>query len=219
MTPAVARRPVFELDRERLMFGIVGDRHDHLRRPQVIRQRVDGSAIAPERLVAGVALEQRENHPARRAAPFDDLEQLAERHQLLEPVLERQAADFAWSDGLALEHEGAGFGGALDQERLEIALVLDERLAAAALGAEQRRLRDVDVAAIDEIAHLPVEERQQQRPDVRSVDVRVGHDDDAVIAQLRGVEFIQRRCRSRAPRSACGFPRGRASCRNAPSRR
>ena len=38
--------------------------------------------------------------------------------------------------------------------------------------------------------HLPVEERQQQRPDVRSVHVGVRHDDDAVVAQLLDVEVL-----------------------------
>ena len=69
----------------------------------------------------------------------------------------------------------------------------------AALGAEERRLRDVDVARVDQLAHLPVEERQQQRADVRSVDVGVGHDDDPVVAELRDVELLRRRCRCRAP--------------------
>ena len=40
------------------------------------------------------------------------------------------------------------------------------------------------------LAHLPVEERQQQRADMRAVDVGVGHDDDLVIAQLVGVELV-----------------------------
>ena len=60
----------------------------------------------------------------------------------------------------------------------------------ALLEAVQRRLRDVDIAALDQLPHLPVEERQQQRADVRAVDVGVGHDDDLVIAQLVGVEFL-----------------------------
>jgi hypothetical protein len=49
---------------------------------------------------------------------------------------------------------------------------------------------DVDVAAVDELGHLPVEERQQQGPDVRAVHVRVGHDDDAVVAELLDVEVL-----------------------------
>ncbi len=63
---------------------------------------------------------------------------------------------------------------------LQVALVLAE------LGFVERRLRDVDVAALDQFGHLPVEKRQQQRADVRTVDVRVGHDNDAVVAQLFG---------------------------------
>ena len=50
--------------------------------------------------------------------------------------------------------------------------------------AEQRRLGHVDVAAFDQIVHLAVEERQQQRADVRAVDVGVGHDDDFAVAAL-----------------------------------
>src|SRR5262249_23014636 len=73
----------------------------------------------------------------------------------------------------------------------ELALVLDIRLRLAALDAEQRRLRDVDVAVIDHRRQLSVEERQQQRPDVRAVDVGVGHDDDAVVAELLDVEVLR----------------------------
>ena len=54
----------------------------------------------------------------------------------------------------------------------------------------QRRLRDVDVTALDQHRHLAVEEGQQQRADVRAVDVGVGHDDDAVVAQLVDVEVL-----------------------------
>src|SRR3546814_10947293 len=39
-------------------------------------------------------------------------------------------------------------------------------------------------------AHLAIEEGEQQRADVRAVDVGVGHDDDLVIAQFCKVEFV-----------------------------
>ena len=52
------------------------------------------------------------------------------------------------------------------------------------LDAEQRRLGDVDVAALHQLEHLPVEEREEQRADVRAVDVGIGHDDDLVVAAL-----------------------------------
>jgi hypothetical protein len=46
------------------------------------------------------------------------------------------------------------------------------------------------VTAINQLVHLPVEERQQQRPDVRAVDVGVSHDDDAVITEFIDVEVL-----------------------------
>ena len=90
---------------------------------------------------------------------------------------------------------------------LQLVVVLEVRLFLALLHLVQRRLRDVDVPALDQLGHLPVEEREQQRADVRAVDVRVGHDDDAVIAQLVGVVLVlvlplspsSCRCRCRAP--------------------
>ena len=79
---------------------------------------------------------------------------------------------------------------AFDEVVLERALVLEVLLGRTALDLIERRLGDVDVAAIDQLAHLAVEERQQQRSDVGAVDVGVGHDDDLVVAQLVGVEFF-----------------------------
>ncbi len=45
-------------------------------------------------------------------------------------------------------------------------------------------------AALDQFGHLAVEEGEQQGADVGAVHVRVGHDDDAVVAQLRHVEVV-----------------------------
>ena len=54
----------------------------------------------------------------------------------------------------------------------------------------QRRLCNVDVAAFNDFRHLTIEEGQQQRTNVRAVDVRIGHDDDAVVAQFVRVVLI-----------------------------
>ncbi len=54
----------------------------------------------------------------------------------------------------------------------------------------ERRLGDIEVAALDQLRHLPVEEGQQQGADVGAVDVGVGHDDDLVVAHLVGVEVV-----------------------------
>ena len=54
------------------------------------------------------------------------------------------------------------------------------------------------MAVVDQAGHLAVEEGHQQRGDMRAVDVGVGHDDDALVAQLVLAD-IARPCRSRAP--------------------
>ena len=79
----------------------------------------------------------------------------------------------------------------LDAVRFEGRVVLEvNRLGVAALQPIERRLRDVEKTLVDQVRHLAEEERQQQRADVAAVDVGVGHDDDAVIARLRGVEIL-----------------------------
>jgi hypothetical protein len=91
------------------------------------------------------------------------------------------------------------------QEAVQRRAVLEVQLFLAGLDLVQRRLGDVDVAALDQLGHLAVEEGQQQGADVRAVHVGVGHDDDAVVAQLVDVEVVAalpvRRwpCRCRCP--------------------
>src|SRR3546814_10342996 len=68
--------------------------------------------------------------------------------------------------------------------------VCSSDLGLALLDLVQRRQADVDVAALDQFGHLPVEESKQQGADVRTVDVGVGHDDDAVVAQLVRVVLV-----------------------------
>ena len=68
-------------------------------------------------------------------------------------------------------------------------VILQVALVAADLDLVQRRLRDIDVAARHQLGHLAIQQRQQQRADVRAVHVRVGHDDQAVVAQLVDIEI------------------------------
>ena len=76
------------------------------------------------------------------------------------------------------------------QELLQFQLVLEVLLLLTNLRFVQRWLRDVDVAALNEIGHLAIEEREQKRADVCTVDVGIGHDDDAVVAQLLDVVIV-----------------------------
>src|ERR1700681_4451607 len=72
----------------------------------------------------------------------------------------------------------------------EFVLVANITFSLAALDAIQRRLRNVDVTAIDEFLHVAEEKRQQQRADVTAIDVRIGHKNYFVIAEFTGVEIV-----------------------------
>src|SRR5581483_7425429 len=52
----------------------------------------------------------------------------------------------------------------------------------------KRWLGDVDSAGADQVSHLPEKESQQQRADVRSIDIGVCHDDDPAIPQFRNIK-------------------------------
>jgi hypothetical protein len=79
-------------------------------------------------------------------------------------------------------------GAELEEDAVELLVVVDVLLALLALDFIERRLGDVDVAALDQALHLPVEEREQQGADVGAVDVGIRHDDDLVVTGLVGVE-------------------------------
>jgi hypothetical protein len=74
----------------------------------------------------------------------------------------------------------------IEQVVLQRALVLEVLLRLAAQDLVERGLGDEDMTAVDDVAHLLVEEREQQRADMRAVDIGVGRDDDLVVAQLVG---------------------------------
>ena len=54
----------------------------------------------------------------------------------------------------------------------------------------QGRLRDIDMAALDQLPHLAEEKRQQESSNMGPIHVRIGHDDDAVIAQFVRIELL-----------------------------
>ncbi len=56
------------------------------------------------------------------------------------------------------------------------------------LNAKDGRAGNIDVAGIDQRAHVLVEERQQQDADMRTINVCIGHDDDLVVARLADIE-------------------------------
>src|SRR5438067_526955 len=60
----------------------------------------------------------------------------------------------------------------------------------AELKAIQGRLADEDAAFLDERAEVPVQEREEERADVRPVDIGVGEQDGLAIAELLRVEVL-----------------------------
>ncbi len=112
-------------------------------------------------------------------------------HRLGELVLARQFGQRVAGDLAAIGAQQAGLLHRQAQHvRVQLVVVLDIALVLAVLDLVQRRLRNIDIAALDDVGHLPVEERQKQRADVRAVDVRIGHDDDAVVTQLLEVVVV-----------------------------
>ena len=114
-----------------------------------------------------------------------------------EPAVELAQRPRDDAEALDVDLDRAGGTGDLDaldllpdHEVLELALGLHVHLRPAGLDLVQRRLRDVDVARVDEALHVPEQEGQDQRPDVRAVDVGVGHHDQPVVARLLEIEVL-----------------------------
>ncbi len=54
----------------------------------------------------------------------------------------------------------------------------------------KRRLRKVNMPVLDQLFHVAEEEREQQYPYVRSVYVRIRHDDYLAVAELLNIEIL-----------------------------
>ena len=105
-----------------------------------------------------------------------------------------------------------------DQIILERLLVLEVALGLAALHLVERRLGDEQMPGFDQRLHLAIEEGEQQRADMRAVDVGVGHDDDLVVAQLGEVELVMADAGAERGDERADLRRSTASCRSAPAR-
>ena len=55
----------------------------------------------------------------------------------------------------------------------------------------QRRLGNIDEAAVNERSEVAKEEREKKRSDVRAVHIRIGRDDDFVIAQFTHIKTLR----------------------------
>src|SRR5919106_2495087 len=87
-----------------------------------------------------------------------------------------------------MQHRAVGPGN--DQVLFEPPLVLQVDLGRSSLGAIERRLRYIKKPVLYDLRHLPEEKGEQERSDVTAVDIRVGHDDDLVVADLLDIELL-----------------------------
>lgn len=78
----------------------------------------------------------------------------------------------------------------VDQIIFHCAFVFQINIRIAAARAIQRRLRDINISPFDQFGHLAEKERQQKRADMRSVNVRIGHDNDFMIPAFVRVKII-----------------------------
>ena len=116
--------------------------------------------------------------------------------QLLEPVLVRDDAlqqhleRVPGQRFLPLADQPHPVAGDAEQVVVLRVVVLEVGVLLVAGDFVERRLGDVDVALLNQLGHLPVEEGQQQGADVGAVDVGVGHDHDAVVANAFRLVFL-----------------------------
>src|SRR4051812_27060409 len=80
--------------------------------------------------------------------------------------------------------------GLLLQDRFLVRIVERPERVLADVDAIERRLCEEDLAALDQLRQVPVDERQQQRGDVVAVGVGVRQDDDLAVAQLLEIEVV-----------------------------
>ncbi len=100
-----------------------------------------------------------------------------------------QLAAFEFASGGA-DHEPELVLDAIEEKARKIGVVTEIDFLLLVAHLVQWRLGDEEVSAIDELFHLAVEEGQKQGPDMRTVDIGIGHDDDLVVADLEGIELV-----------------------------
>ena len=101
------------------------------------------------------------------------------------------AHGFGGQRGSIRQLDGEIFFAEFDQIAVELIFGVDVAAAFLALAhLEERRLGDVNVSRLNQRFHLAEEKRQQQRADVRTVHIGIGHDHHPVIARLGDVELF-----------------------------
>ncbi len=88
------------------------------------------------------------------------------------------------------DHESELVLDPIEKEPGQISIIAKVDLLLFAADLVKRWLGDEKMSTLDKLPHLSIEEGQQQSADVRTVDVRIGHDDDLVVPHLERVELL-----------------------------
>ena len=79
----------------------------------------------------------------------------------------------------------------LVEERLALLLCVAIFLGLVLIGTEiEGRSGDIEVALLDNLRHEAIEEGHDERVDVGTIDIGVGHDDNLIVAELVDVGFL-----------------------------
>src|SRR5918995_1655565 len=134
-----------------------------------------------------VAHERREQFVSDRCRLDCDLEQspILRVHRRL-PELDRVHLP----EALEASDVGVAVGVQACQDLLQFPVVVDVIILALVRNLVEWRLRYVHVSGLDQLGHVPEQERQDQRSNMASVHVGVGHDHDLVVAGLLDVEGL-----------------------------
>ncbi len=128
--------------------------------------------------------QQRLDHRAIFLLLADQDHQLFPARDLLDVTLQRLPDEAVTILGSA---QTDTFGAEFNEMILQHRLIFEIALLFAFFDLVERRLSDKQVAVFHQLGHLPVEKSKQQGPNMRAVDIGVGHDDDRMVAQLRFV--------------------------------
>ena len=78
----------------------------------------------------------------------------------------------------------------MQQVIVQFIVIFDITFLFALFDLVERWLGNVNITALYEFRHLAIEECQQQGTNMRAIDVRIGHDNDAVITHFVGIVFF-----------------------------
>ena len=115
------------------------------------------------------------------------LEQESKPRDIFEESPQRLAGQLRAS---LLHAEANVLGAELDEMTAHCLVVLKVAHLLALAKLVERGLRDVEIALLDQLRHLSIEERQQQSTNVRSIYIGVGHDDHVMVAKFVDVEVV-----------------------------